>query len=101
MNSFIVDGDFRWTCSGVEGGSSISSLGHQDYGSMRYELGYMGHLGVVSAISWRSSTERRKKTDGRTTQCCSTDCLVIPFIYVRVYYWTGSGIEGASLQVHH
>ena len=31
-------------CSGVEGGSSISSLGHQDYGSTRCELGYMGHL---------------------------------------------------------
>ena len=38
---------------------------------------------MLSAISWRSSTERRKKTYGRTTQRYSTDCLVISFIYVR------------------
>ena len=47
-----------------------------DYGSMSYELGYMVHLWVVSAMSWRSSTERRKKTYSCTTQRSCTACLV-------------------------
>ena len=30
--------------------------GHLDYGSMSYDLGNVGHLCVVFAILWRSST---------------------------------------------
>ena len=44
MNSFIVDGVFRWTAVVWKEVLPVSSLGHQDYGSMSYELGYMGHL---------------------------------------------------------
>ena len=44
MNSFIVDGVFRWTAVVWKEVLPVSSLGHQDYGSMSYELGYMGHI---------------------------------------------------------
>ena len=78
MNFFIVDGVFLWTAVVWK---EVLPFHHwsSGLGSMSYELGYMGHLWVLSAISWRSSTERRKKPYGRTTQRCSTDCLVISF----------------------
>ena len=54
---------------------------------------------MVSAISWRSSTERRKKTYGRTTQRYSTDCQTAPgdFLHLRQgLLLDRSGMEGAS-----
>ena len=46
------------------------------------------HFHRGRGLSLDCSTERLKKTYGRTTERYSTDCLVISFIYVRVYYWT-------------
>ena len=91
--TFIVDMSFaRLQWSGRKFFHFLS--GSLDYGS-NYELGYMGHLWVVSAISWRSSTERRKKTYSWTTQRSSTDCL--DFLHLRRGLWLDrSGIEGAS-----
>ena len=57
---------------------------------------------MVFAISWRSSTERRKKTYGRTTQRYSTDCQTAPgdFLHLRQgLLLDRSGMEGASSSV--